>query len=81
MGDPISASGDLMTTEPMALPEAAAHQHQYDNLFSATESAPGTMVMDGMDGFANGYGMPDQHIGQFGPSIMGFSMFPPTEWS
>lgn len=56
--------------------------HQYDNLFSATEFTPGTMVMDGgMDGFANGCGMPNQHMGPFGPSMMGFSMFPPTKWS
>lgn len=82
MTDPISASSDLLTTEPMALPEAAAHQHnQYDNLFSATESTPGTMVMDGMDGFTSGCGMPNQQMGQFGPSIMGFGMFSPAEWS
>lgn len=68
MTDPISTPGDLMTTEPMAL-----HQHQHDSLFSATESTPGAMVMDGMDGFANGCGMHN--------SIMGFGMFPPTEWS
>ncbi|KAI0144374.1 fungal-specific transcription factor domain-containing protein [Xylariaceae sp. FL1272] len=79
--DPISSSSDLMTTEPMAIPEAAAHQHQYDVLFSATESTSGTMDMDGMDGFANGCGMPNQQMGQFGPSIMGFGMFPHTEWS
>lgn len=80
MTDPISASSDLMTTEPKALPEAAAHQHQHDNLFSATESTPGTMIMDGMDGFMNDCGMPNQQMGQFGPSIMGFGMFPPPEW-
>ncbi|KAI1195800.1 fungal-specific transcription factor domain-containing protein [Nemania serpens] len=81
MTDPISASSDLMTTEPMALPEAAAHQHQYDDLFSATESTPGTMVLDGMDGFADGCGMPNQQMGQFRPSIMGFGLFPPPDWS
>lgn len=80
MADQISASSDSMTTESMGFPEAAAHQHQYTNLFSATESAPGTMIMDGIDGFANGCGMPNQEMGQIGSSIMGFGMFPPTEW-
>ncbi|KAI1268140.1 fungal-specific transcription factor domain-containing protein [Xylariaceae sp. FL1019] len=81
MTDPVSASSDSITTEPMAVSETAAHQHQYDSLFSTTESTPGSMIMDDMDGFANGCGMPNQQMGQFVPSVMGFGMFPPTDWS
>lgn len=52
--DLVLASSDLMTAEPTADPDAVGHQHQYDNLFSATEATPGAMGMDGTGGFADG---------------------------